>query len=86
MLKFIITCLATLSLAVKSKRKVDAPVHLGGYSDSKHIQITCDQSWVEPKWGSPDETRTTDKEVYIADDDRLYTFNENKVSCSGCRK
>lgn len=65
-------------------RKVDAPVHLGIYSDSKHIELACG-SWVEPKWGTEDEQHTEDPEVYIADDDRLYTFEPTKATCVSCK-
>jgi hypothetical protein len=68
-----------------SRREIDAPVHRGGYSDGKHIQLVCDNSWVEPKWGRDEDRKTTDPEVYVADDDRLYTFNSEKTTCEGCK-
>jgi hypothetical protein len=66
-------------------RKIDAPVHLGVYSDNKCIELACG-GFVEPKWGSDDDRKTTDPEVYVADDDKLYTFNARKATCVTCKK
>jgi hypothetical protein len=66
-------------------RKIDAPVHLGVYSDNKWIELACG-GFVEPKWGSDDDRKTTDPEVHVADDNRLYTFNDRKATCVTCKK
>ncbi len=60
-------------------------VHLCNYSSHNSIQIWCDESWDTAKWGLDEDKRTDDPEVYVADTDRLYTFNEKKVTCLACQ-
>lgn len=60
-------------------------IHLCCYSSHNSLQIDCDLSWTTAKWGSPSEVDTGIKDVYLSDDDRHYTFNESKVTCTKCK-
>ena len=57
-------------------------VHYCAWSSQPDIQIFCDGSWAQPAWTHP-ETETP--EVYRTDDDRLYTFEKDPVTCPACR-
>lgn len=59
-------------------------VHLCTYSSHNSLQIGCDKSWTTPKWGTDAEQRTEIEGVYVADDDRRYTFTINLVTCPTC--
>lgn len=56
-------------------------IHRIGYASQPDIQFACDETWSTPKWGTP-ETPITD--VFVSDDDRLYTFDNNRVTCPKC--
>ncbi len=69
---------------MSKRRPIDVPVHRVGWAAQGHVQLACSDSWAEAKWGSDDETSTTDEDVHVAEDDRLYTFDEDKVTCEAC--
>lgn len=49
------------------------------------IQFACDSAYSTPKRGK-DKDRLRSEGVYVADDDdRLYTFDADKVTCAACR-
>jgi hypothetical protein len=60
-------------------------IHLSNYSDNRSIQIYCDGSYTEPKWG-PKSGLTDVEGVYESDDERLYTFDRSKVTCPKCQE
>lgn len=59
-------------------------VHMSNYSSHNRVQIQCDESWTEPKWG-PTSGLTDILGVYEAEDDRLYTFEKKFVTCAHCK-
>lgn len=69
------------------EKKIDntKPIHAIGYSSQPDIQFLCDGAWSTPKWGEGEDT-TEDEDVFVADDDRHYTFNREKVTCKKCLK
>lgn len=56
-------------------------IHLSDYGASGAIRIKCDQSWGRAAWfqtpGLPDG-------VYELEDGRLYTFDDDKITCQKC--
>lgn len=63
------------------RKASDSPVHSIIYASQPDLQFRCDESWSTPKWG---ETNTDTPGVFIADDDRLYTFDRDSVTCTTC--
>jgi len=47
------------------------------------LQVSCDKSFGEAGWNQP---RKLPKNVYIMEDKRLYTFDDNLVTCPECQK
>ena len=64
--------------------ELEKPVHCCCYSSHSSLQILCDQSWTEPMWGTDEDKYTGIDGVYLADDSRLYTFDEHLVTCKDC--
>jgi hypothetical protein len=60
-------------------------VCLIGWASQPNIQFVCDGAWSDPKWGTDDERSTDDEAVHVADNDRLYTFERDKVTCPACQ-
>lgn len=58
-------------------------IHLCDYSSHNSLQIACDKSWTTAKWGPVDRTDLP-PEVYVSDDDRLYSFAKLKTTCLKC--
>lgn len=54
-----------------------------GWAQQPDIQFCCDSTWSSPKWGTRKD-QVAAPEVYVADNDRLYTFNTSKVTCEAC--
>lgn len=63
----------------------DDVVHQISWASQPDLQFWCDSEWSTPKWGTTDDQYTEIREVYVADDDRLYTFNSEKVTCPACK-
>jgi hypothetical protein len=67
------------------KKNMSEIIHLCNYASQPSIQIACDGSWTEPAWD--ERSGLTDIEgVYRSDDNRLYTFVEEKTTCPHCIK
>ena len=60
-------------------------VHSCCYSSHNSLQIACDQSWTTAKWGPPGCEQSGIEGVFVSDDDRLYTFRSELVTCIGCK-
>lgn len=70
-----------------TQRKVDAIVHSARGPFSGNIQLICYVGrWFQSKWGPEDSSKTTDSEIFIANNDLLYTFNHEKATCTDCKK
>jgi hypothetical protein len=68
------------------RRKVDAIVHLARGPFSGNIQLVCHVGkWFQSKWGPEDCDKTIDPEIFIANNDLLYTFNQEKKTCIDCK-
>lgn len=65
---------------------LDLTVHLSDWSQQPDIHILCDDSWVTPGWGRPTliQRALERREIYRADDERYYTFDDAKVTCKAC--
>jgi hypothetical protein len=63
-------------------------VHLSDWAEQPDIRIACDQSYTQPAWKTPqniERIRNLPHGVYLADDDRLYTFGHSTLpSCPKC--
>lgn len=59
-------------------------VHYSGYASQPSIRIDCDDSWGTPAWG-PRSGLTDTPNVYELNDGRLYTFEEELVTCEPCK-
>lgn len=66
-------------------RTLDSPVHLIHWSSHSSLQFLCDGSWGTSKWGPEDDSKTVDENVFVADDERLYTFEAEKATCEACK-
>jgi hypothetical protein len=58
------------------------PVHYSSWAAQGDIQLACDQSWGEAGWVETPEGLHSD--IYALADLRLFTFNEQKITCPGC--
>jgi len=58
-------------------------IHLCDSTDGIVVRIACDRSWIEANlsFDSDDDGR----EIFSAADGRLYTFDEDQVTCEGCK-
>lgn len=63
--------------AQKSK---DTRVHMVDYASQPNIQYRCDSTWSTPDWVQGEQPPG----VFLADDGRLYTFTEEKITCGTC--
>ncbi len=64
------------------------PVHLcnGGEADDSGlvlVRIACDRSWVAPNLSIDSED--DGREVFVTTDGRLYTYDDELVTCEGCK-
>jgi hypothetical protein len=59
----------------------EAVVHRSADGDRSHHRLACESAWVESKWGN---ALTEFKEVYRLEDDRLFTFRDELVTCAAC--
>lgn len=57
-------------------------VHLCLWSSQPDLYIACDLSWTTPAWKQPE----LPEGVHLANDRRLYTFEEEKTTCQACRE
>lgn len=68
---------------------LDLTVHYCDWSSQPDIHILCDGSWTEPAWenGPPSALQRilNRREIYQAEDERYYTFEESTVTCKKCR-
>lgn len=72
-------------------KPINEDVHRVAYSGHNEIQILCDGSWDTSKWGDQKEIDAFLKAnypsgVYLADTDRLYTFDSKSVTCKKCKE
>lgn len=58
-------------------------VHLCDWSSQPDIRIACDQSWTTPRIEHFD---TTGEKVFRAVGGRLYTFENEFVTCPKCKE
>ncbi len=63
-------------------KALDQVVHKVSYSSQPDILIDCNQVWTTPAWGKTASTNIHG--VYRADNDSLYTFESNLVTCKDC--
>ena len=68
-----------------ARRKVDTIVHRVGDFTHNRGEYVCGIQF-EPKWGTPDEQYTEDPEVWVDDDDGLFTRNAAKTTCPECKR
>lgn len=59
-------------------------IHRCDWSDNVSIRIACDRSWTEPNL-SIDGSGEDGREVFVAIDGRLYTFDAAQVTCEACK-
>ncbi len=59
-------------------------IHHCGWAGQPDIRIDCDLSWTTPAWVQELEDGIYQPGVYWSDDDRLYTFEIEKVTCEKC--
>lgn len=78
-------------MASTEQRKVDDIVHRarGAYvAGRKDLQVCCNtligNGWFQPKWGDGND-KTADPDVFVANNDHLYTFITEKTTCKACR-
>ena len=57
-------------------------VHHCDWASQPDIRIACDQSWTTPAWTQPE----LPKNVYAADNGKLYAFAYEVVTCEECRQ
>lgn len=57
-------------------------VHLCDWSGQPDIHIACSETWTMPRWFG---ANTDLKDVYRSEDDRLYAFDREKVTCKKCK-
>ncbi len=62
--------------------RVRRAVHGVGWAAQGDLQLVCDSSWAQAKWGEEPAAHTV---VFEAEDGRFYTFDEESVTCAGCR-
>ncbi len=58
-------------------------VHLCCYASQPDLQIHCNEEWTTPGWGPIADTIISEG-VYRADNNMLYTFEKEKVTCVTC--
>lgn len=56
-------------------------VHATGRAGQGDIQILCTAEETEPKWAG---AKTATPNVYLAENDQLYTFDRELVTCPDC--
>lgn len=66
------------------RKASESPVCSIQYASQPDLQFACDGVWSDPKWGPESETTTDVKGVYVADNDRLYTFDSESITCKAC--
>jgi|ERR1700722_5925717 len=73
---------------IEGREIVGKPVHSIMYAQQPTIQFACDKTWSEPSWlqkpGAKEEKASLPKETYLADDGRLYSFNDDLITCRKC--
>lgn len=65
----------------------DAFVHMVDWSSQPDLLFRCDGAWSTPNWKQLGEDPMRDQHhdgIYIADNERLYTFDEGKITCPVC--
>lgn len=60
-------------------------VHLCNEEYQPDIKIKC-FGWSQPAWGKSELKKSLLKNVYLAENGMLYTFDEDLVSCDKCRE
>ena len=69
---------------MSSIRNIDAIVHHGQGPYSGNLRIVCFAGrWFQPKWGEGND-KTIDPEIYVANNDHLYSKLTEKVTCVDC--
>lgn len=69
------------------QREVDAPVHYANGPHAGNIRLVCKIGyWFQYKWGPEGSDKTTDPAVFVANNDLLFTFNTEKVTCDNCNE
>ncbi len=61
------------------------PVHLCDYADQPDIRIACTETWTTPKWAGPEKRTDLPADVHQGDNDQLYTFEPELVTCVACK-
>ncbi len=56
-------------------------IHRCDARDHAYIRIKCDRSWVSPNRSIDSDDG---RDIYATDDGRLYTFDDQLVTCEGC--
>jgi hypothetical protein len=64
----------------------DLRVHLSDWAGQPDIHILCDGTWTTPAWGpeSALQKSLAKRDIYLGDDERYYTFEEEHVTCKSC--
>ena len=66
--------------------RLDLTVHHCDWSSQPDLHIHCDDSWTTPLWGTPSAMQAAleRREIFVTEDDRYYTFDDDKVTCKAC--
>jgi hypothetical protein len=65
----------------RTEEAMSEAIHMVDYASQPDIQFRCDESWSTPKWGHPPPIS---EGVYLADNDRVYTFEDARCTCQAC--
>jgi hypothetical protein len=61
---------------------LNKPIHICLWSSQPDILIECDKSWTTPSWAKHQDILP--ENIYYSSDDRLYSFDEELVTCEKC--